>query len=86
MHNNDIQPLIDIMTKLRDPQTGCSWDKAQSFDTIVPFTLEEAYEVADTIERAAIDELPDELGDLLFQVVFIVSWVERKGCLILVMW
>lgn len=79
MHNNDIQPLLDIMAKLRDPQTGCPWDKAQRFETIVPFTLEEAYEVADTIERMAIDELPDELGDLLFQVVFYCQLGREQG-------
>jgi len=79
MDHNDIQPLLDIMAKLRDPQTGCPWDKAQSFDTIVPFTLEEAYEVADTIERMAIDELPYELGDLLFQVVFYCQLGSEKG-------
>jgi ATP diphosphatase len=62
--------LLAIMAKLRDPQHGCAWDQAQTYQTIVPYTLEEAYEVADTIERGAIDELPDELGDLLFQVVF----------------
>ncbi|MBW8185546.1 nucleoside triphosphate pyrophosphohydrolase [Shewanella nanhaiensis] len=79
MHNNDIQPLLDIMAKLRDPQTGCPWDIAQRFETIVPFTLEEAYEVADTIERMAIDELPDELGDLLFQVVFYCQLGKEQG-------
>jgi len=62
--------LLAIMAQLRDPQTGCAWDKAQTYQTIAPYTLEEAYEVADTIERGAIAELPDELGDLLFQVVF----------------
>ncbi len=62
--------LLAIMARLRDPQQGCAWDKAQTYQTIVPYTLEEAYEVADTIERGAINELPDELGDLLFQVVF----------------
>lgn len=79
MHNNEIQPLLDIMTKLRDPKTGCPWDKAQSFESIVPFTLEEAYEVADTIERMAMDELPDELGDLLFQVVFYCQLGREAG-------
>ncbi len=62
--------LLAIMARLRDPQHGCAWDRAQTYRTIVPYTLEEAYEVADTIERGAIAELPDELGDLLFQVVF----------------
>ncbi|WP_299490663.1 nucleoside triphosphate pyrophosphohydrolase [uncultured Shewanella sp.] len=75
----NIQPLLDIMTKLRDPETGCSWDLAQTFDSIVPFTLEEAYEVADTIERVALDELPSELGDLLFQVVFYCQLGQEQG-------
>ena len=58
------------MARLRDPQTGCPWDVEQTFSTIAPYTIEEAYEVADAIERDAMDELRDELGDLLFQVVF----------------
>ncbi|QIR13831.1 nucleoside triphosphate pyrophosphohydrolase [Shewanella aestuarii] len=66
----DIAPLLNIMQKLREPDSGCPWDLAQDFQSIVPFTLEEAYEVADVIERQAWAELPDELGDLLFQVVF----------------
>lgn len=76
---DNIQPLLDIMTKLRDPKTGCAWDLAQTFDTIVPFTIEEAYEVADTIERVALDELPNELGDLLFQVVFYCQLGKEQG-------
>ncbi|WP_420136001.1 nucleoside triphosphate pyrophosphohydrolase [Shewanella putrefaciens] len=75
----DVEPLLKIMEKLRDPQTGCPWDKAQTFQTIVPFTLEEAYEVADTIERLAWDELPDELGDLLFQIVFYCQLGKEQG-------
>ncbi|QDZ91955.1 nucleoside triphosphate pyrophosphohydrolase [Shewanella decolorationis] len=75
----DVAPLLKIMEKLRDPQTGCPWDKAQTYQTIVPFTLEEAYEVADTIERLALDELPDELGDLLFQVVFYCQLGKEQG-------
>lgn len=66
----DISKLLDIMAALRDPQSGCPWDLAQDFRTIAPYTIEEAYEVADCIERDALDELPDELGDLLLQVVF----------------
>lgn len=65
-----IDELLAIMAKLRDPATGCPWDVAQTLRTIVPHTLEEAYEVADAIERNDIAELRDELGDLLFQVVF----------------
>lgn len=75
----DITPLLNIMSKLRDPETGCPWDKAQDFASIVPFTLEEAYEVAETIETMAWDELPDELGDLLFQVVFYCQLGSEQG-------
>jgi ATP diphosphatase len=66
----DISKLLDIMAALRDPATGCPWDLAQDFDTTAPYTLEEAYEVADCIERNALEELAGELGDLLLQVVF----------------
>ncbi len=62
--------LIEIMRRLRDPQTGCPWDIEQDFDTIAPYTIEEAYEVADAIERGDWPDLRDELGDLLLQVVF----------------
>lgn len=65
-----IAPLLEIMKKLRDPETGCDWDKVQTFETIAPYTIEEAYEVADAIERRDLDALKDELGDLLLQVVF----------------
>ncbi|MGI9321862.1 MAG: MazG family protein, partial [Thiogranum sp.] len=58
------------MDQLRDPDTGCPWDREQDFSTIAPYTIEEAYEVADAIQRGRMDELKDELGDLLFQVVF----------------
>ncbi|MEO2281842.1 nucleoside triphosphate pyrophosphohydrolase [Pseudoalteromonas pernae] len=70
MSQNAIEELQAIMAKLRCPESGCEWDLAQRFDTIVPHTIEEAYEVADTIERGALDELKAELGDLLFQVIF----------------
>jgi len=62
--------LLDIMAALRDPAGGCPWDRAQSFDSIAPYTIEEAYEVADAISRDDMQDLRDELGDLLFQVVF----------------
>ena len=65
-----IDRLLAIMARLRDPQLGCPWDKEQSYQSIVPYTLEEAYEVADAIAREDFVELKDELGDLLFQVVF----------------
>ncbi len=70
MSHNAITELQAIMATLRCPQSGCEWDLAQRYDTIVPHTIEEAYEVADTIERGALDELKSELGDLLFQVIF----------------
>jgi ATP diphosphatase len=66
----DITPLFDIMARLRDPKNGCPWDLVQNFSTIAPYTIEEAYEVADAIERNDLDGLKDELGDLLLQVVF----------------
>ncbi|HEY5071955.1 MAG TPA: nucleoside triphosphate pyrophosphohydrolase [Caulobacteraceae bacterium] len=62
--------LVEVMARLRDPQGGCPWDLAQSFATIAPYTLEEAYEVADAIERGDMTDLRDELGDLLLQVVY----------------
>jgi len=65
-----INPLLEIMRQLRDPDNGCAWDKVQTFETIAPYTIEEAYEVADAIDRADMDALKDELGDLLLQVVF----------------
>lgn len=65
-----IAPLLEIMQRLRDPKTGCEWDAAQTFETIAPYTIEEAYEVADAIQRQDMDALKDELGDLLLQVVF----------------
>lgn len=68
MHS--IERLLTIMRQLRDPEQGCPWDLAQTYRSIVPHTLEEAYEVADAIERGDFAELRDELGDLLFQVVF----------------
>ncbi len=62
--------LIEVMRRLRDPETGCPWDIEQTFTTIAPYTIEEAYEVADAIEREAWDELKGELGDLLLQVIY----------------
>ncbi len=67
---HSLQDLLEIMAALRDPETGCDWDKAQSYQSIVPYTIEEAYEVADAIEQNDFLELRDELGDLLFQTVF----------------
>lgn len=67
------------MACLRDPSYGCPWDRKQTYESIIPFTLEEAYEVADVIERGALDELCSELGDLLFQVVFYARMAEEEG-------
>lgn len=76
---NGIQRLIAIMARLRDPQSGCPWDVKQTFATIAPYTVEEAYEVADAIDRGDLDDLKDELGDLLFQVVFHARMAEEQG-------
>lgn len=65
-----MEDLLEIMARLRDPETGCPWDAEQDFTTIAPYTIEEAYEVADAIHHGRMEELRDELGDLLFQVVF----------------
>ena len=76
---SDIEKLLEIMAALRDPDGGCPWDVQQSFETIAPYTLEEAYEVADAIARDDRDDLRDELGDLLFQVVFHARMAEEAG-------
>ncbi|MEL6436727.1 MAG: nucleoside triphosphate pyrophosphohydrolase [Pseudomonadota bacterium] len=77
--SRDIARLLEIMRRLRDPQTGCPWDVEQTFATISPYTIEEAYEVADAIERDDMIDLPDELGDLLLQVVFHARMAEEGG-------
>ena len=74
-----LDDLIHLMACLRDPSYGCPWDRKQTYESIIPFTLEEAYEVADVIERGALDELCSELGDLLFQVVFYARMAEEEG-------
>jgi len=71
--------LLDVMARLRDPDGGCPWDVEQSFETIAPYTIEEAYEVADAITRRDPDDLKDELGDLMFQVVFHSRIAEEAG-------
>lgn len=71
--------LLDLMRRLRDPQAGCPWDRAQDFASIAPYTIEEAYEVADAIGRGDPARLRDELGDLLFQVVFHARLAEERG-------
>lgn len=75
----EILRLIDIMARLRDPHSGCPWDIEQDFASIAPYTIEEAHEVADAIERRAWDELPGELGDLLLQVVFHAQMAAESG-------
>ncbi|MCG8369539.1 MAG: nucleoside triphosphate pyrophosphohydrolase [Proteobacteria bacterium] len=75
----EIEKLLDIMRKLRDPETGCPWDLEQDFSTIAPYTIEEAYEVADAIEREDWDGLRSELGDFLLQVVFHAQMAGEKG-------
>jgi MazG family protein len=71
--------LLALMARLRDPQRGCPWDREQTFSSIAPYTIEEAYEVADAIERGEPEPLRDELGDLLFQVVFHARMAEERG-------
>ncbi|MEO1575323.1 MAG: nucleoside triphosphate pyrophosphohydrolase [Pseudomonadota bacterium] len=74
-----MQQLLAVMARLRDPEHGCPWDLEQDFSTIAPYTIEEAYEVADAIERHAYDELEGELGDLLLQVVFHAQMARESG-------
>jgi MazG family protein len=79
MTKTPIERLLAIMARLRDPKGGCPWDREQNFATIAPYTIEEAYEVADAIARNEMGELRDELGDLLFQVVFHARMAEEAG-------
>jgi ATP diphosphatase len=74
-----IGALLALMARLRDPEHGCPWDRAQSFSTIAPYTIEEAYEVADAIEHGDREHLREELGDLLFQVVFHARMAQERG-------
>lgn len=74
-----IETLLDVMAKLRDPAAGCPWDREQNFHTIAPYTIEEAYEVADAISRNDMGALVDELGDLLFQVIFHAQMASEAG-------
>jgi len=74
-----LDDLLHLMARLRDPQHGCPWDLKQNYATIVPHTIEEAYEVADAIERGDFDHLPGELGDLLFQVVYYSQLAREEG-------
>ena len=75
----NLERLVPIMQRLRDPQHGCEWDSVQTFETIAPYTIEEAYEVADAIERGDMAALADELGDLQLQVVFHAQMAEDAG-------
>jgi nucleoside triphosphate diphosphatase len=77
--SRDISRLVEIMAALRTPNTGCPWDLAQDFSSIAPYTLEEAYEVADAIARGDLADLKEELGDLLLQVVFHARMAEEQG-------
>jgi ATP diphosphatase len=77
--SKDIARLIEIMAALRTPETGCPWDIEQTFETIAPYTIEEAYEVADAIARSDLPDLKDELGDLLLQVAYHARMAEEKG-------
>ena len=77
--SRDIARLIEIMAALRTPGSGCPWDLEQNFETIAPYTIEEAYEVADAIARGDLDDLKDELGDLLLQVVFHARMAEEQS-------
>ena len=78
-HSRDISRLLEIMAALRTPGSGCPWDLEQDFATIAPYTIEEAYEVADAIARGDLDDLRDELGDLLLQVVFHARMAEEQN-------
>ncbi len=81
LHDRDhgLARLIEIMARLRDPERGCSWDIEQTFASIAPYTIEEAYEVADAVERGDLEDLRDELGDLLLQVVYHARMAEESG-------
>src|SRR5690242_8517031 len=78
-NSRDISRLLDIMAALRTPGSGCPWDLEQNFSTIAPYTIEEAYEVADAIARGDLEDLRDELGDLLLQVIFHARMAEEQN-------
>ena len=79
MTKTAIDDLIEVMRRLRDPEGGCPWDIEQTFETIAPYTIEEAYEVADAIANGSRDDLKGELGDLLLQVVYHSRMAEEEG-------
>ena len=76
---NPIQELVKIMAALRDPETGCPWDRQQTLETIIPYTLEEIYELVDAIERNSMEDIRDELGDLLFHIIFYSHLAAESG-------
>ena len=76
---NSIQELVDIMSALRDPETGCPWDRQQTKETIIPYTLEEIYELVDAVERNNMEDIRDELGDLLFHIIFYSQMASESG-------
>src|SRR3569833_1514227 len=77
--SDPMNALLELMRRLRDPNGGCPWDREQTFATIAPYTIEEAYEVADAIDRNDLADLRDELGDLLLQVVFHARMAQEQG-------
>src|SRR5712691_4374460 len=77
---HSIDALLSVMARLRDPKDGCPWDVEQTFASIAPYTIEEAYEVADAITRGDMVGLKDELGDLLLQVVYHAEMASEQGC------
>ena len=79
LYSSGLPRLVEIMARLRDPETGCEWDKVQTFETIAPYTIEEAYEVDDAIRRGDMAALKDELGDLQLQVVYHARMAEERG-------
>jgi nucleoside triphosphate diphosphatase len=79
LHSSGLPRLVEIMARLRDPDTGCEWDKVQTFETIAPYTIEEAYEVDDAIRRGDMTALKDELGDLQLQVVYHARMAQEIG-------
>jgi len=79
MNKHQLNELLEVMAKLRDPESGCIWDKQQTYQSIAPHTLEEAYEVIEAIEKQDYQSLPGELGDLLFQVVFYAQIAKEEG-------
>ena len=78
MGKTEIQKLLNVMKRLRDPQKGCPWDKKQTIETIIPHTIEEVYEVAEQVYNKNFNKLKEELGDLLFQVIYISQIASEK--------